>query len=128
MHSYEDRIRAVELYYRYGKKASVVVMELGYPSTKQLGVGFGFMKRRAIYPELKPRERYSRTQKIAAVEHYLTHGGCLSYTRRAIGYPSNEIQSAGLKSFTQMRVPGHSLRHKQMLQPGREVSGRPGAL
>ncbi|VFZ97683.1 Uncharacterised protein [Klebsiella pneumoniae] len=29
MHSYEDRIRAVELYYRYGKKASVVVMELG---------------------------------------------------------------------------------------------------
>ncbi len=30
MHSYEDRIRAVELYYRYGKKASVVVMELGY--------------------------------------------------------------------------------------------------
>ncbi|UZK95071.1 hypothetical protein ON005_26885 [Klebsiella pneumoniae] len=35
MHSYEDRIRAVELYYRYGKKASVVVMELGYPSTKQ---------------------------------------------------------------------------------------------
>ena len=55
-------------------------------------VGFGFMKRRAIYPvELKPRERYSRTQKIAAVEHYLTHGGCLSYTRRAIGYPSNEI-------------------------------------
>ncbi|KLP89932.1 hypothetical protein, partial [Klebsiella quasipneumoniae] len=37
MHSYEDRIRAVELYYRYGKKASVVVMELGYPSTKQLG-------------------------------------------------------------------------------------------
>lgn len=36
MHSYEDRIRAVELYYRYGKKASVVVMELRYPSTKQL--------------------------------------------------------------------------------------------
>ena len=36
MHLYEDRIRAVELYYRYGKKASVVVMELGYPSTKQL--------------------------------------------------------------------------------------------
>lgn len=24
MHSYEDRIRAVELYYRYGKKTSAV--------------------------------------------------------------------------------------------------------
>lgn len=33
MHSYEERILAVELYYRYGKKASVVVMELGYPCT-----------------------------------------------------------------------------------------------
>jgi transposase-like protein len=50
MHSYEDRIRAVELYYRYGKKASVVVMELGYPSTKQLSRWVQFMKRRAIYP------------------------------------------------------------------------------
>ncbi len=63
-------------------------------------VGFGFMKRRAIYPrELKPRERYSRTQKIAAVEHYLTHGGCLSYTRRAIGYPSNEILKRWIEEF-----------------------------
>jgi hypothetical protein len=40
MHSYEDRIRAVELYYRYGKKASVVVMELGYPSQNSWAVGF----------------------------------------------------------------------------------------
>ena len=37
MHSYEDRIRAVELYYRYVERKPVVVMELGYPSTKQLG-------------------------------------------------------------------------------------------
>jgi transposase-like protein len=37
MHSYEDRIRAIELYYRYGKKASLVVRKLGYPSIKQLG-------------------------------------------------------------------------------------------
>jgi hypothetical protein len=48
--------------------------------------------KKAIYQELK-RERYSRTQKIAAVEHYhLTHGGCLSYTRRAISY-SAEVQA-----------------------------------
>jgi hypothetical protein len=30
MHSYEDRIRAVELYFRYGKRLTVVVRELGY--------------------------------------------------------------------------------------------------
>lgn len=66
MHSYEDRIRAVELYYRYGKKASVVVMELGYPSTKQLGRWVRIYEEKGDLPrELKPRERYSRTQKIA---------------------------------------------------------------
>lgn len=83
MHSYEDRIRAVELYYRYGKKASVVVMELGYPSTKQLSRWVRIYEEKGDLPrELNPRERYSRAQKIAAVDHYLTHGGCLSYTRR----------------------------------------------
>lgn len=100
MHSYEDRIRAVELYYRYGKKASVVVMELGYPSTKQLGRWVRIYEEKGDLPrELKTRERYSRTQKIAAVEHYLTHGGCLSYTRRAIGYPSNEILKRWIEEF-----------------------------
>ena len=60
MHSYEDRIRAVELYYRYGKKASVVVMELGYPATKQLGRWVRIYEEKGDLPrELKPRERYS---------------------------------------------------------------------
>ncbi|POV02353.1 hypothetical protein C3424_26740, partial [Citrobacter amalonaticus] len=102
MHSYEDRIRAVELYYRYGKKTSAVVRELGYPSTKQLRRWVQIYEEKGDLPrDLKPRERYSRAQKIAAVEHYLerysraqkiaavehylTHGGCLSFTRRAIG-------------------------------------------
>lgn len=42
---------------------------------------------------------YSRAQKIAAVEHYLTHGGCLSFTRRAIGYPSNEVLNSWIQEF-----------------------------
>lgn len=37
MHSYEDRIRAAELYFGYGKRLNVVVREWGYPSVKQLG-------------------------------------------------------------------------------------------
>jgi putative transposase len=37
MHSYEARIQAVEIYFRYGKRPTVVVRELGYPSVKQLG-------------------------------------------------------------------------------------------
>ena len=88
MHSYEDRIRAVELYYRYGKKASVVVMELGYPSTKQLGRWVRIYEEKGDLPrELKPRERYSRAHKISDIEHYFTHSGCLSYTRSSNWLP-----------------------------------------
>jgi hypothetical protein len=36
MHSYEDRIRAVELYYRYGKSQLV---ELGYLPQNSWAVG-----------------------------------------------------------------------------------------
>lgn len=100
MHSYEVRIRAVELYYQYGKKTSTVVRELGYPSTKQLSRWVRIYEEKGDLPrDLKPRERYSRAQKIAAVEHYLTHGGCLSYTCRAIGYPSNEILKRWIEEF-----------------------------
>jgi transposase-like protein len=61
-------------------------MELGYPSTKQLNRWVRIYEEKGDLPrELKPRERYSHAQKIIAVEHYLTHGGCLSYTRHVIG-------------------------------------------
>ena len=102
MHSYEDRIRAVELYFRYGKNAAVVVRELGYPSIKQLGRWVSVYEATGELPKkLKPRNRYSHAQKIAAVEHCLTHGGCLAFTRRAVGYPSNEV----LKSWIEELYP-----------------------
>ncbi len=56
MHSYEDRIKAVELYYRYGKKTSVVIKELRYPSTKQLGRWVRIYEETGDLPRvLKPR-------------------------------------------------------------------------
>ncbi len=32
MYSYEERIRAVKLYEKYGKRAAAVIRELGYPN------------------------------------------------------------------------------------------------
>jgi transposase-like protein len=95
--------------------------------TQKVGSWVRIMREEAIYPGLKPRERYSRTQKIAAVEHYLTHGGCLSYTRRAIGYPSNEILKRWIEEFYPNARPWSFAQAAQMLRP-EEVSGRPGAL
>ncbi len=92
MHSYEDRLRAVELYFSYGKRLAVVVRELEYPSVKQLYRWVRIYEETGELPkELKLGKRYSHAQKVAAVEHYLTHGSCLAFTRCAIGYPSNEV-------------------------------------
>jgi hypothetical protein len=79
----------------------MVVRELGYPSTKQLGRWVQIYEDTGgLLRELKRRERYSRAQKIAAVEHYLTHGGCLLFTRHAIGYPCIEVLKCSIQAFT----------------------------
>lgn len=36
MYALEERIKAVDLYFRYGRKASAVIRELGYPDRKIL--------------------------------------------------------------------------------------------
>jgi len=50
MHSYDDRIRAVELYFRFGKRLTVVVRELGYPSVNSLAGGLGFLRNTKTNP------------------------------------------------------------------------------
>ena len=36
MYSYEERKKAVDLYIKYGKKATAVITELGYPNRHSL--------------------------------------------------------------------------------------------
>ena len=36
MYSYEDRIRAVELYIKLGKRSAATIRQLGYPTRKAL--------------------------------------------------------------------------------------------
>lgn len=36
MYSYEERIRAVKLYLKLGKRLTATVRQLGYPTTKSL--------------------------------------------------------------------------------------------
>lgn len=74
---------------------------LGYPSAKLPGrcvrtyEDIGELSR-----GLKPRGRYSRVQKIAAVEYYLTYGKCLPFTRRAIGYSGSNVLKCCIQEFT----------------------------
>ena len=87
MHSLRQRRRAVELYIKYGLKATATIRELGYPSRAQL-VGW-----HRVWQEngggLTDRnlERHTLEQKRAAVRHYPAHGRRDALARREPGCP-----------------------------------------
>ncbi|RYD77721.1 MAG: IS3 family transposase [Verrucomicrobiaceae bacterium] len=99
MYSYEDRIRAVELYIKLGKRVRPTVRQLGYPTKNALkGWCREFEQRRDLsvgYARSKPK--YSQAQKAGAVEHYLTHDRCIAATIRALGYPGRGTLSAWVR-------------------------------
>ena len=98
MYSYEDRIRAVKLYIRLGKRLSMTVRQLGYPTTKALERWYRMYEQSHDLPAgricLKPK--YSDEQKEAATDHYLSHGRCLAATVKALGYPVDVTLAAWL--------------------------------
>jgi len=81
MFSYADKLRAVELYFKYGKKASRVVQELGYPSTRQLRRWARIIQAGGVLPESVPRKpRYTSEQQRAAAWFS---------PQKSLGYPSD---------------------------------------
>lgn len=100
MYSYEDRMRAVLLYIKYGKRTAPVIRELGYPSRKNLPrwyrayVQMGDLPRRS-----RPKPRYTPEQKEAAVRHYVEHGSSLARCCKALGYPSRDVLAAWINEL-----------------------------
>ncbi|WOD12955.1 IS3 family transposase [Pseudomonas sp. NyZ704] len=93
MYSYEDRMRAVQLYIRYGKRTAPVIRELGYPSRKNLPRWYRAYIEAGDLPKgyCRSSPRYSVRQKEVAVEYYMSHGRSLAVTSRVLGYPSRGI-------------------------------------
>lgn len=89
MYSYEDRIRAVELYIKLGKRTSPTIRQLGYPTKNSLKGWYREYQQRQDLPKGYARRepKFSQPQKAAALEHYLTHDRCIAATMRALGYP-----------------------------------------
>jgi putative transposase len=91
MYSYEDRLRAVRLYIKHGKRVAVTIRQLGYP-TKNALKGWHRGEQRLDLPAGYVRVRkYSQAQRERAVEHYVEHGCCLSATIKALGDPSRAL-------------------------------------
>lgn len=88
----KKKIRAIELYFKYGKKLAPVVRELGYPSKRNLRRWIRSWEAGGGAKEsIRHKHRYSDEQKQVAVEHYLNHGCCLAFTSRALGYPCTDV-------------------------------------
>lgn len=99
MYWYEDRIRAVELYIRLGKRVRATILQLGYPTKNALkGWHREYEKRLDLPVGFAVRgPKYSQAQKQAAVEYYLTHDRCISATMRALGYPGRGTLTAWVR-------------------------------
>ena len=100
MHSYEDRSRAVELYFLYDKKASVVIRVLGYPSIKQLGHCVRNYEETGDLPtELKSRQRYSLDDALDTLRE---HERPVIHRDSHYRWPGwlNRINASGLKRST----------------------------
>lgn len=89
MYSYEDRIRAVRLYFKLGKRLRLTLRKLGYPTKNSLLAWVREFERKQDLQQGYQRQKwkYNDEDKHRAVEHYVAHGHCLAYTRRTLGYP-----------------------------------------
>lgn len=110
MYSYEERIRAVKLYLKLGKRLTATVRQLGYPTTKSLERWYQMYARCLDLPKERIclRPRYSTEQKKAATDHYMTHDQCLAATTKALGYPGRGTLVAWLDEL-------HPERKKRVL-------------
>lgn len=101
MYSYEDRIKAVRLYMKLGKRLGVTIRQLGYP-TKNTLIGWyrEFIDKQALRAGYtRSRGKFTVAQKQHAVQHYMDHGRCIAFTLRALGYPSRETFSKWLEEL-----------------------------
>jgi transposase InsO family protein/transposase-like protein len=92
MYSYDDRLRAVRLYIKLGKRVGLSIRQLGYPTKNSLKSWYREYERRLDLPAVYQRApMYSQGQKERAVEDYLAHGRCFAATIQALGYPSRTL-------------------------------------
>ena len=96
MYSYEDRIRAVKLYIKLGKRTGATIRKLGYPTKNALKSWHREYEQSRDLPAgyVLSRPKYSDQQKKVAAQHYLDHDRCLAGTLKALGYPCRDTLAA----------------------------------
>jgi putative transposase len=111
MYSYEDRIRAVKLYIKLGKRTGATIRQLGYPTKNALKSWHREYEQSRDLPVgyARSKPKYSDEQKKVAAQHYLDHDRCLAGTIKGLGYPCRETLSAWVDELypeTRKRIVG----------------------
>ncbi len=93
MYSYEERIRAVKLYIKFGGRLGSTIRKLGYPTKNSLISWYREYQREQDLQLGYSRTsgKYSAEQKQLAIQHYLDHDQCIASTLRALGYPCRDL-------------------------------------
>lgn len=107
MYSFADRLRAVELYLRLGKRLNATIKQVGYPAKNALkGWYREYVESRDLRVGAVARApKFSEAQKQAALEHFRTHDRCISATMRALGYPRRGTLTAWVRdAFPETRT------------------------
>jgi transposase-like protein len=112
MYSYEDRLRAVRLYIKLGKRVGLTIRQLGYPTKNALKTWLREYEQNRDVPAGYLRQaKYTQAQQEQAVAHYLENGRCISVTIRALGYPCRQLLCAWVQKWrpeTRPRIVGRS--------------------
>ncbi|SMC95106.1 hypothetical protein SAMN05880593_111147 [Rhizobium sp. RU36D] len=114
MYSYADRLRAVELYLRLGKRLNATIRQLGYLTKNALkGWYREYVENRDLRVQAVARApKFSEAQKQAALEHFRTHDRYISATMRALGYPGRGTLTAWVREAfpeTRTSMVGHCI-------------------
>ena len=111
MYSYEDRIRAVRLYIKLGKRTGATIVQLGYPTKNSLKSWYREheQNRDLQLGYIRTRQKYSVEQIKAAVQHYLDHGRCIASTLKALRYPCRETLAAWIEAL-HSQIRQHAVR------------------
>ena len=93
MYTYEQRVKAVKLLIQYDMSYSVVIHELGYPSSAvSLRSWYKeYQSEGELHEKYNKKYKYVDEDKHKAVNYYLEHGKCISRTCKKLGYPCRTL-------------------------------------
>lgn len=89
MYTYEQRIMAVKLYQKYGRRVAPVIRKLGFPDRHMLVKWVKEYESTGDLHNFSKREpKFSESEKKRALQYYQEHGESIIVTIKALGYPS----------------------------------------